>query len=86
MTNRRDWTFGQIVAVAIWAEPLLGWGHDEVKLWLAKFGIGEYDGSGSIERTWLIDHRQPSQVKACWQRKDFRDNTRSRIELLQTFA
>jgi hypothetical protein len=43
MMNRMHWSFGQIVAVTIWAEPLLGWLYDESKeLLRSKFDIGEY--------------------------------------------
>lgn len=31
MMNRHDWSFGQIVAVTIWAPPLLGYAYDELK-------------------------------------------------------
>ncbi|KAF2110545.1 hypothetical protein BDV96DRAFT_195126 [Lophiotrema nucula] len=41
MMDRSNWSFGQIVAVTIWAEPLLGYLYDEVKelLW-SRFNIG----------------------------------------------
>jgi hypothetical protein len=34
MMNRMHWSFGQIVAVTIWAEPLLGYLYNEEKLLL----------------------------------------------------
>ena len=30
MTNRKKWSFGQIVAITIWAPPLLGYLYDEI--------------------------------------------------------
>ena len=32
MTNRKKWSFGQIVALTIWAPPLLGYVYEEINL------------------------------------------------------
>ncbi|KAI2487004.1 hypothetical protein Ptr902_01137 [Pyrenophora tritici-repentis] len=34
MTDALDWTFGQIVAIAIWTPPLLGYVYDEAKTFM----------------------------------------------------
>lgn len=42
MMNRMHWSFGQIVAVTIWAPPLLGYLYDELKEILrTRWGVGE---------------------------------------------
>lgn len=41
MTNRKEWSFGQIVAITIWAPPLLGYLYEEIKLFIpARFRFG----------------------------------------------
>lgn len=42
MMNRDDWSFGQIIAVTLWEQPLLGWLYVECKYWLKKkFNVGK---------------------------------------------
>lgn len=41
MTDRKEWSFGQIVAITIWAPPLLGYLYEEIKMVIpARFKTG----------------------------------------------
>ncbi|KAF2678340.1 hypothetical protein K458DRAFT_423276 [Lentithecium fluviatile CBS 122367] len=44
MMDRRDWGFGQIVAVTIWAPAVLGYAYEEAQMW---FGWGKKDTRGN---------------------------------------